>query len=292
MDLPVRGSLVYRKGQLALELLKTGDGVPKAVRVLVAERDEATGLDRIRVPFVAGEPERTILINPVAPPAKSSSTGNDEPAPVTPKHTGTDITPVESITVTTTPVDDHKGLQDFIYWRPDADGTGVEPVYVVLSNLGGNAGKGTTYPEGINFNINQKNHLATFDGFSQKKGISGTHNLDEFNQAASANGVKILNETPGPVNGITHIEYQIPAKDRAGNITGYKAETFEKTVYDPKIFSDQKMLDLGQQAATSGYKAAIVSGAREYTATAGGVKFQVFLDQKTGTVTNFFPVTK
>ncbi|WP_308415931.1 S-type pyocin domain-containing protein, partial [Pectobacterium odoriferum] len=131
VDLPVRGSLVYRNGQLALELLKTGDGVPKAVRVLMAERDEATGLDRIRVPSVAGEPERTILINPVAPPAKSSSTGNDEPAPVTPKHTGTDITPVESITVTTTPVDDHKGLQDFIYWRPDAAGTGVEPVYVV-----------------------------------------------------------------------------------------------------------------------------------------------------------------
>ncbi|WP_258034210.1 S-type pyocin domain-containing protein [Pectobacterium odoriferum] len=134
VDLPVRGSLVYRNGQLALELLKTGDGVPKAVRVLMAERDEATGLDRIRVPSVAGEPERTILINPVAPPAKSSSTGNDEPAPVTPKHTGTDITPVESITVTTTPVDDHKGLQDFIYWRPDAAGTGVEPVYVVLSD--------------------------------------------------------------------------------------------------------------------------------------------------------------
>ncbi|POD90224.1 S-type pyocin domain-containing protein [Pectobacterium odoriferum] len=134
VDLPVRGSLVYRKGQLALELLKTGDGVPKAVRVLMAERDEATGLDRIRVPSVAGEPERTILINPVAPPAKSSSTGNDEPAPVTPKHTGTDITPVENITVTTTPVDDHKGLQDFIYWRPDAAGTGVEPVYVVLSD--------------------------------------------------------------------------------------------------------------------------------------------------------------
>ncbi|WP_373283082.1 S-type pyocin domain-containing protein, partial [Pectobacterium odoriferum] len=39
VDLPVRGSLVYRKGQLALELLKTGDGVPKAVRVLMAERD-------------------------------------------------------------------------------------------------------------------------------------------------------------------------------------------------------------------------------------------------------------
>ncbi|CNG82115.1 hemagglutinin/adhesin repeat-containing protein [Yersinia pseudotuberculosis] len=148
------------------------------------------------------------------------------------------------------------------------------------------------YPERISFNINQKDHLATFDGFSQRKGISGTHNLDVFNQAASANGVKIVNQTPGPVDGITHIEYQIPAKDRAGNIVGYKKETFEKTVYDPKVFTDEKMLDLGQQAAVNGYKAAVASGAREYTATAGGVKFQVFLDQKTGTVTNFFPVTK
>ncbi|EAW3829003.1 S-type pyocin domain-containing protein [Salmonella enterica] len=26
------------------------------------------------------------------------------------------------------------GLQDFIYWRPDAAGTGVEPVYVILSS--------------------------------------------------------------------------------------------------------------------------------------------------------------
>ncbi|MCW6025673.1 S-type pyocin domain-containing protein [Serratia marcescens] len=42
--------------------------------------------------------------------------------------------PVDTITVTTTPVADHNGLQDFIYWRPDASGTGVEPVYVVLSD--------------------------------------------------------------------------------------------------------------------------------------------------------------
>ncbi|WP_253260341.1 polymorphic toxin type 33 domain-containing protein, partial [Pectobacterium odoriferum] len=60
------------------------------------------------------------------------------------KHTGTDITPVESITVTTTPVDDHKGLQDFIYWRPDAAGTGVEPVYVVISDPYGETNASST----------------------------------------------------------------------------------------------------------------------------------------------------
>ncbi|MDW6131428.1 pyocin, partial [Klebsiella pneumoniae] len=28
-------------------------------------------------------------------------------------------------------------LQDFIYWQPDATGTGVEPVYVMLSGIYG-----------------------------------------------------------------------------------------------------------------------------------------------------------
>ena len=82
------------------------------------------------------------------------------------------------------------------------------------------------------------------------------------------------------MDGITHIEYQMPAKNSAGNIVGYKKEIFEKTVYDPKIFTDEKMLDLGQQAAAKGYSAAVASGAREYTTTSGGVKFQVFLDKK------------
>ncbi|WP_325933648.1 CdiA family toxin C-terminal domain-containing protein [Leclercia adecarboxylata] len=119
----------------------------------------------------------------------------------------------------------------------------------------------------------------------------GAHNADAFNKAVADNGVKIISQEPSE-NGIIHIKYQIPAKDRAGNITGYKNEILEKTIYDPKVYSDEKILQLGQQAAASGYKDAISSGNREYTATAGGVKFQVYLDQQTGTVTNFFPVTK
>ncbi|HHK6101879.1 TPA: contact-dependent inhibition toxin CdiA, partial [Yersinia enterocolitica] len=151
---------------------------------------------------------------------------------------------------------------------------------------------GAAYPTGISFNINQKNHLANFDGFSQRKGIHGTHNADAFNQAVSSNGVKIISRTSGSVNGITHIKYQIPAKDRAGNTVGYKAEILEKTIYDPKVFSDQKMLMLGQQAAANGYQSARNSGVREYKAISDGVKFQIYLDQQTGSVINFFPVIK
>ncbi|EEJ0857625.1 hypothetical protein GTB74_005194, partial [Salmonella enterica] len=135
VNLPERGHLVNSNGQMALQLLKTGDTLPAAVPVLNAVRDAATGLDRITVPAVAGAPERTILVNPAPSPAAPSDTASPPPSvPVTPVHTGTEIKPVETITVTTTPAADIGGLQDFIYWRPDAAGTGVEPVYVMLND--------------------------------------------------------------------------------------------------------------------------------------------------------------
>ncbi|EIP9027720.1 S-type pyocin domain-containing protein [Salmonella enterica] len=135
VNLPERGHLVNSNGQMALQLLKTGDTLPAAVPVLNAVRDAATGLDRITVPAVAGAPERTILVNPAPPPAAPSDTASPPPSvPVTPVHTGTEIKPVETITVTTTPAADIGGLQDFIYWRPDTAGTGVEPVYVMLND--------------------------------------------------------------------------------------------------------------------------------------------------------------
>ena len=90
--------------------------------------------------------------------------------------------------------------------------------------------KGTAnFPEGMSFNPNIKNHLSNFDGLTQKSGISGTHNLDAFSQAAFSNGVKVISETPGSVKGITTIEYQIPAYDRAGNVIGYKAQPLLKS---------------------------------------------------------------
>ncbi|HAU3242203.1 TPA: colicin-D [Salmonella enterica subsp. diarizonae] len=134
VNLPVRAQLVNSNGQMAMQLLKTGDNLPAAVPVLNAVRDAATGLDRITVPAIAGAPERIILVNPAPPPSAPSDTASPPPSvPVTPVHTGTEIKPVETVTVTTTPAADIE-LQDFIYWRPDAAGTGVEPVYVMLSD--------------------------------------------------------------------------------------------------------------------------------------------------------------
>ncbi|MBV5097629.1 DUF6862 domain-containing protein, partial [Tenebrionicola larvae] len=155
--------------------------------------------------------------------------------------------------------------------------------------LTGMVSKANQYPSGIGFKINQPEHLAQLDGFNQKKGISGAHNASEFYAAAKQYNVKIVSETPTETKGITHVIYQIPSYDRAGNIIGYKAAELPKTIYDPKVFTDEKMLQLGQQAAASGYKNAISKGEQSYDATAGGVTFRVYIDQKTGMVSNFHP---
>lgn len=153
----------------------------------------------------------------------------------------------------------------------------------------GGAKGAASFPEGMSFNPSIKNHLSSFDGLTQKSGVSGTHNLDAFSQAASSNGIKILGETPTSVKGITNIEYQIPAYDRAGNVIGYKAKEFTKTVYDPKVFSDQKILDLGQQAAASGYRGALSKGVTQYDATAGALALGSTLTRLQGQLLTFTP---
>ncbi|HDS6410597.1 TPA: S-type pyocin domain-containing protein [Klebsiella oxytoca] len=137
VDLPVRGYISYDgNGRQSVNLVRTGTGgVSATVPVLSAVRDKTTGLDKITVPAVAGAPSRTILINPVpVGPATPSHTGSSTPVPVTPVHTGTDVKQADSIVTTTLPAADIPALQDFIYWQPDATGTGVEPIYVMLNS--------------------------------------------------------------------------------------------------------------------------------------------------------------
>lgn len=121
------------------------------------------------------------------------------------------------------------------------------------------------YPDGISFNVNLEKHVAKADGYSQKSGISGAHNAADFDVEAKARGAKINSATPTGVPGIVEITYQIPALDEAGNVIGFKSGAFKKTVYDPAVYSDRKILVLGQQAAADGYKQAVAAGNRQYT---------------------------
>ena len=149
------------------------------------------------------------------------------------------------------------------------------------------------YPEGINFDTNQPNHLANLIGFKQQKGIKGAHNLNAFNQAVAQYNLKIVRKDKHPtIHGIYEIEYQVPKKNKLGQYTGdYRTPTkpLVKTVYDPNIISDAKILEWGQQAAAKGIDQAIANGKREFSETVNGIKFRVYIDDNTKEVKNFFP---
>ncbi|MBH1894153.1 S-type pyocin domain-containing protein [Serratia marcescens] len=137
VDLPVRGFITTDDdGRQSVNFVRTGvGGVSPSVPVFRPVRDELTGLDKITLPAVAGAPARTILINPVPTgPAAPAHTGNGSPGPKSPAHTGTGIRQADSIVVTTFPADVVQDLQDFILWQPDALETGVEAVYVMVSD--------------------------------------------------------------------------------------------------------------------------------------------------------------
>ncbi|MBC7531598.1 MAG: EndoU domain-containing protein [Oligoflexus sp.] len=143
------------------------------------------------------------------------------------------------------------------------------------------------WPQGMSFPtdpLHLKKHMTTnIDGLT-KKGISGTHNLDEFNEAAKKYNISIVSSKPHPtVPGITEIEYKIPKSDGSGE---FKIKSATKTVYDPKVISDEEMVSLGQVAAAKSYNPANLKNS--YNAEAGGINFQVY-SEPNGQIRNIFP---
>ena len=149
------------------------------------------------------------------------------------------------------------------------------------------------YPEGIHLDTNFKNHTINIDGFTQQKGVKGAHNLDIFNQAVSQYKLKIIRKDKHPtIDGIYEIEYQVPKKNKLQEYTGeYRTpkKPLVKTVYDPDIISNDKILEWGQQAAARGYKNAISKQLSGYNETVNGLEFRIYLDLDTGKVKNVHP---
>ncbi|WP_228471972.1 CdiA family toxin C-terminal domain-containing protein [Listeria welshimeri] len=153
--------------------------------------------------------------------------------------------------------------------------------------------KGASGSNKFKFGDNVKNHLKNVDNINTKKGVIGGHNLDEFNNALTNQGVGldelILSKKPHPsIKGIYEIEYRIPKKDITGNIAKpitYKNIDTPKTVYDPSVFTEIDIYNLGVEAMQNGK---IIGGRVEGTAS-NGLKFIGYLDEA-GNVKNFFPI--
>ena len=68
-----------------------------------------------------------------APTASVGNTASPQPDYKIPTHTGIEVKPVDTLTVTTTPIAEPVEFYDYIIWTPAANGTGVEPIYVVFN---------------------------------------------------------------------------------------------------------------------------------------------------------------
>lgn len=110
----------------------------------------------------------------------------------------------------------------------------------------------------------------------------GTHNADNFYNLQNTHQLKIVGETE-VVHGIKQVEYQLPRRDAAGNLTGEYKKVEVKTIYDPAVYSDDVMLSYAQKAASNSYSQGLKNfnetGNRFYNSTFEGVDFRIALDK-------------
>ncbi|WP_336750230.1 CdiA family toxin C-terminal domain-containing protein [Bacillus altitudinis] len=90
--------------------------------------------------------------------------------------------------------------------------------------------------------------------------------------------------------GIYEVEYGLPALNREGNIIPgeLKKVRTPKTVYDPRLISDKKMLQWGEEAMKNGK----IEGRKITGTSKNGLKFEGYIDEATGEITNFFPTLR
>lgn len=131
------------------------------------------------------------------------------------------------------------------------------------------------------------------------KGIVGGHNLNEFKNVLTDAGFDVddcfINMKEHPtIKGIYEVEYRIPAKKYG--MTGeleivpsqYKTIKYPKTVYDPSIISDFEIIEWGKEAMESG----TIQGRNIYGYSLNGIRFEGYIDETTGKITNFYPVVE
>ncbi|AZK49063.1 hypothetical protein EIM92_15115 [Paenibacillus lentus] len=155
--------------------------------------------------------------------------------------------------------------------------------------------QGTPLTE-VNYTVSNdaKRHLiATNDPISGRRGVNGTHNSDEFHNALKSTGKDIENMiSPEDITydvdfpGLATIKYKIPKSDGKGTyFDEYKYIGNPKTVYDPRIYSDQQIYQWGLEAMKNGY----LNGYLICGEASNGMKFVGYF--RNGEITNFHPVT-
>jgi len=149
------------------------------------------------------------------------------------------------------------------------------------------AKEGISSPNGLAYRSDLPNHLAGPDGFTKSGQLSGTHNLQNATAALDTQGAT-YSLTPSGTTGISELQYSYT------NAAG-KTVTGSKTVYDPTIYSDQKMLDMAQAAGQRSYDLYLQNPSQKiFDISQDGINFRAYIniDPKTGVpfVGNIHPI--
>ena len=143
------------------------------------------------------------------------------------------------------------------------------------------------------YSIDCRTHLYEGKIGRKQKGVLGGHNLETFLKVFKDSGFDlndcILNVEAHPsIKGIYEIEYRIPLKNGKGEIipNQYKKIKQPKTVYDPAVFSDEQIYELGKEALDSGK----IFGREIHGCAHNGLKFMGYFDGEKQEITSFFPV--
>jgi hypothetical protein len=183
------------------------------------------------------------------------------------------------------PVEAPPGVQ--LLETPEGD---VIPV-VAATEEAATGGAGSTSaieggPEGLAYRTDLPDHLAGPDGF--KAGIlHGTHNLDNALAALDSKNAQ-YSLKPTSTNGISELSYKYYDAGKGTYVSG------AKTVYDPKVYSDEAMLTMAQDAGRQGFEQYLKDPAPRYDVSQNGLNFRVNInfDANTGApyVGNVHPI--
>jgi len=115
------------------------------------------------------------------------------------------------------------------------------------------------------------------DGFKGGK-LNGTHNEQNAITELQGRGAAYLT-TPTNTPGVNELNHQVTNPNTGKSVSG------AKTTYDPAIYSDQKMLDMAQQAGKRAFEARKADPTKmTFDLNEGGVKFRIYIniDKTTG----------
>ena len=164
-------------------------------------------------------------------------------------------------------------------------GAGYKPNNVLLSSGGpseplnssnsSNSDKDIADNEGLAIRKDLPKHMVGPDGFTPGK-LHGTHNLDNAKTALDAEGANyIIKPTNTP--GISELEYSVKNPKNGKMITGYK------TVYDPKVYSDEIMLKNSQEAGRAAWQQYLKDPTiKKFDSIQGGVSFRSYINFDNG----------